>query len=406
MNRIASHYTARVNRITTVLLFWGALAAWAQSFPGRYTMKGPNGEATLTVTQGAAGMQGVLTLPGNQQIQLNGRVTNGVYGGTASAAGETEPFTARWNGAQLVLGLGANGAVQLTFTRVDGGAAPSAPVSPAAPVTMGAAEADASDLGFRFTPPAGWTAQRIPAGFAMQSTAKQGMILVLGHMERDINKLKQQAAEGLQDGGSTDLRPVGPPQMLNASTVGVDLAGTIEKQPAKARALAILSPYGGGALVISGAGSAVYSAEHPALADAVARSMRFVKVDASSAVGGWDRRLRGKLLHYFSRYSSGGTGGFSGYSEHNQLNLCADGTYLYRGSFNGAINVPGATATLGGDPNVTVGRWKIVSQASYAALELTAAGGGSSTWTLADDAGKTMLNGKRWLVDDKQPVCR
>lgn len=396
-----------MTRITTLVLLLAAVVAWAQSFAGRYTMQGQNGEATLTLTQGAAGaMQGVLTLPGNQQIQLSGRVVNGVYSGTATAAGETEPFTARWSGNLLALGLGANGAVQLSFTRADAPAAAApalaVPIAPAA----GASDMDAPDLGFRFTAPAGWVGQRVPAGFAMQSTSKQGMILVLGHTERDINKLKQQASEGLQDGASVDLRPLGAPQMVNASTVGVDLAGTIEKQPAKARALAILSPHGGGALVIAGAGSAVYTAEYAAIADAVAKSLRFQKVDASSAVTGWDRRLRGKLLHYFSSYSSGGGGGFSGYSEHNTLNLCADGTYLYKGNFSGAINVPGAAASMGGNPNVRVGRWRIVSQASYAALELTAAGGGASMMSLADEGGKTMMNGKRWMVDDKQPVCR
>ncbi|MFN7933996.1 MAG: hypothetical protein U0R19_11750 [Bryobacteraceae bacterium] len=384
------------------MLLWASVTLWAQSFAGRYTMQGPNGDATLTLTQAAGGaVQGTLVLPGNQQIQMSGRVTNGIYSGTATASGETEPFTARFNGNQLALALGANGAVQLSFTRADAPAP-----APAAPVAMGAAEADASDLGFRFTPPAGWNAQRVPAGFALQSTSKQGMILVLGHTERDINKLKQQASEGLQDGSSVDLRPLGPPQMINASTVGVDLSGTIQQQPAKARALAILSPHGGGALIIAGAGSAIYTAEYAALADAVARSLRFQKVDASSAITQWDRRLRGKLLHYFSRYSSGGGGGFSGTSEHNTLNLCADGTFLYRGDFNGAINVPGASATVGGNPNVNAGRWRIVPQASHAALELTSAAGGASVWTLADDAGKTMLNGKRWMVDDKQPVCR
>ena len=39
-------------------------------------------------------------------------------------------------------------------------------------------------------------------------------------------------------------------------------------------------------------------------------------------------------------------------------------------------------------------------------LVVTSAAGGASIWTLADDAGKTMLNGKRWMVDDKQPVCQ
>ncbi|MBL8179813.1 MAG: hypothetical protein JNK48_34355 [Bryobacterales bacterium] len=78
---------------------------------------------------------------------------------------------------------------------------------------------------------------------------------------------------------------------------------------------------------------------------------------------------------------------------------------MYRGDFSGAINVPGASATMGGNPNVTVGRWRIVGQGSQAALELTG-NGGASVLTLGDDAGKTMLNGKRWLVDDKPPVCR
>jgi len=266
-------------------------------------------------------------------------------------------------------------------------------------------EIDASEFGFRFTPPASWTASKIPIGYALTATKYQGMILLLPHAETDMNRLRQQAAEGLQDGSTTNLKPTGAVQSVNATTVGVDLAGTIDNQPAKARALAMLSPNGGGVVILVGSPAAVFTAEYAALADVVARTIKFTKLDASTAIQYWEKKLRGRPLHQFSRYSSTGGGSYAGYSEHNVLNLCADGTFAYQGDFSGAISVPGANASMANRGPKT-GTWKLVPQLSQAALELTTADGAKNLIALSADGTKTLLNGKQWLVDDKPAVCR
>jgi hypothetical protein len=125
------------------------------------------------------------------------------------------------------------------------------------------------------------------------------------------------------------------------------------------------------------------------------RSAQFQKIDSSAASNSWAGRLRGKKLHYFTRYNGGSGGGMAG---HKEIGLCSDGSFFFRGDFSASIYVPGATAGSNGRKS-NVGSWKVQGGVTPS-LVLLFEGGAQSTYTLTTQDSKTFLNGQRWLMED------
>jgi hypothetical protein len=382
-----------------------AVALAAQSYPGRYTAPAEGGDGVLTLRQtGSGAVEGSMVFPNGTVIQISAKITAEGLVGTGSSGADTGKFVARLSGNQLITNVDG---FPIVFSRQQAAAPdPPAPAQPAKPAQPSAAAREIHEAawGVRFTPPAGYQAQREQIWYLLKSSNREGGLVVMPHTSATLPDLKKIATEGFLIGEDTKLTPRGPVQQVNANTIAVDYAGTLEGQSAQARMVAVLSPHGGGAFVMATARTQQFTPEHAALAEAVARTFRFEKIDTTSVTGFWRQRLTGRKLQYFSRYSSSGVGGFSGYSEHKQLSLCSDGSFLFSGDFSGAINVPGASANLG-NRGGNAGSWKIVPQLKQAVLQLSFADGSKASYTLALEDGKTFLNGNRWYLDDKSD-CR
>ena len=111
----------------------------------------------------------------------------------------------------------------------------------------------------------------------------------------------------------------------------------------------------------------------------------------------WDQRLRGRKLYQFSSYSS--SYGSGGYNSQKTLLLSPNGTYTFHRSGSTAIYVTGATGTSASESGAQ-GRWRIYEQSGKAMLELVPTSGATEQIVLSSEAGKTFLNGNRWLVGD------
>ncbi len=382
-----------------MILILSAVAVAGQSYPGRYTAPAEAGEGVLTLQQTGSGViGGSLVFPNGTVVQISGKVTPDGLVGTGTIGADSGKFTARLSGNQLVTNVDG---FPIVFTRQQ--SAP-AQAEPAMRPQTAAREIHESAWGVRFTPPDGYQAHRDQIGYLFRSPNKEGGLVVMPHTSATLADLKKVALEGFLVGEETKLTPRGPIQQVNASTIAADYAGTLEGQPARARMIAVLSPHGGGAFAMATATTQQFTPEHAALAEAVARTFRFEKIDTTSVTGFWKQRLTGRKLQYFSRYSSSGVGGFSGYTENKQLSLCSDGSFLFSGDFSGAINVPGASANLG-NRGGNAGSWKIVPQLKQAVLQLNFADGSQASYTLGIEDGKTFLNGNRWYLDDKSD-CR
>jgi hypothetical protein len=268
--------------------------------------------------------------------------------------------------------------------------------------------------GVAYTVPSGWTAQPAEIGHVLTSPSHEGAILVFVHTTKDMAEAKRVNAEPFAYKNLINLSPIRPAEVVNATTLSVDLQGTMGDRAARARLLVLLSPHGGAGLAVLSASSiANFGPEYVSLGETVARSAKFEKTAAtapataaptgSSSVrpsdpgsSPWATRLRGKKLHYFTRYNGGSGGGMAG---HKQIGLCSDGSFFFRGDFSASIYVPGATAGTGNRES-NIGNWKVLAEGGNSVLLLSFEGGAQAKYSLSTQDTRTFLNGQRWLMED------
>ncbi|MCC6365030.1 MAG: hypothetical protein IT165_16055 [Bryobacterales bacterium] len=354
----------------------------ANPFSGRYVAKSQAGESILDLRPAGAGaVRGTLVLPNGNSARLTAMAEGNQMSGVLEDGKESLRFAAHANGEQLLLSVGG---LELSFTR-----------------QQGLQDVNDASLGFRFHTPDGFSALPGKIWYQLISPQTEARILVMRHTAGSIQEMKKLSAEGITYGQEIQLMPAGPATMLTPSTMALDLTGQIEGRPGKARLVVLQSPHGGGAMILAG-GSEGALREYTTLADAIAKTVQFQKFDVTPAMDFWTTRLKGKKLHYFSRYSSAGSSG--GYAEHKQMSLCADGSFHSQGDFSGSIDVPGASASMGRNSG-NAGKWKLAPNLDQVMLVLLFANGAEGRITLTDQGGKTFLNGQRWLLEPAQD-CR
>lgn len=343
-----------------VAALWGA-AAPAQTFSGRYLHRMSEGEMILTLEQSGVRVSGLLALPIGLTMQLAGSVEGGLARGVLRSESREAKFEARLTGAQLLLKLAAPDSEpeEYTFLRQGQEAALARPSGPAKPGGM----AGDPVLGFRFLPPAGWRAERVAVGFALVSDAQPGMALVLPHRVAKPEELRARVLEGMVEDEDTRMTVEGELEAPGPARVAANLAGKMDGQPARARVVGLLSPFGGGALIIASAPEAEYTAGHAGLADAIARSIEFFKPQAPRETPEWESRLRAKQLDS---------------PEGRRIGLCSNGSF---------VETAGVRLT---------GKWAVVSQGGLPALELAWPGGREETFLLTTDGARVFLEGAEW----------
>jgi len=374
----------RLHILAGTLLFalLSPAAFCAETFFGRYFANVQAGQSILDLRPAGTGaVRGSLVLPNGSSARLTATVEGNRMSGILEGGNESLRFTAQADGEQLQFSAGGS---ELSFTR-----------------QQGLRDVNDSSLGFRFHAPDGFAAVPDKIWYQLISPRTEARILVTRHAAGSIQEMKKLSAEGITYGEDLQLMPAGPATMLTQSTMVLDLTGQIEGRPGKARLVVLQSPHGGGAMILA-AGSEGTLREYTSLADAVAKTVQFQKVGATPAMDFWTNRLKGRKLHYFSRYSSGASSG--GYAEHKQMSLCADGSFHSQGDFSASIDVPGASAGMGRD-SANAGKWKLVPNLDQVMLVLVFANGPEGRITLADQDGKTLLNGRRWLLEPAQD-CR
>lgn len=160
--------------------------------------------------------------------------------------------------------------------------------------------------------PSGWKYNKSGESVLLGHDTIGGMILVLPHMDNNIQTIQGNMQAGLQDEGIA-LYPSDMPQTLEPNVVAAKYAGFFQGQQAEAYGIGFLSPHGGGAYII-----AVTSPEKadPRLWDAakeMVRTLEYVKADMSD------------LMHHFA-------GTWMSYSQYGQKAavLGADGSFSRR----------------------------------------------------------------------------
>ena len=265
-------------------------------------------------------------------------------------------------------------------------------------------------LGISFTLPDGWVGQETDEGMLVGHQTIAGLILLSTHEYTTLDELRNEATTGLQDGSGTSLNLAGPSRTLNDRTIEAHYTGTLQWQPAKAMALAVLNRQGSGVLMIAIATQQVYGDPLEKALRQIHTSLQFTKPDVGSLIAQWQNTLRGTRLTYMDSYTSGSSydGGIGGgYSSEARIDLCPQGYFQY--SSNSTVGVGGSGVSgYAGGRDQGAGTWEIQVRQGTPTLILQFYNQEEYSYALAYDGDKLLLNGKRYFITSSgeyAPYC-
>lgn len=247
--------------------------------------------------------------------------------------------------------------------------------------------------GVEFTIPKGWVGQETDAGYILGSHTEAGAIFLTTHQMTSVESLKQEAMNGFQEDGGTQLMIEGSPETLGQASIACVYSGTLQGQPVKAYAVGLVNPHGNGVTILSVTTPELFSERHRQLAQEIAGGMRFFKAEKAPIVDEWKQALTNARLTYMESYNTQG----GGYSDKIVIDLCATGAFRHSKRYQMGIDTGGAYAS---DHNASQGSgsWTVSQDgAGNPILELTFNDGQVQAYTLQYVDDKTLLNGTRYF---------
>lgn len=222
-------------------------------------------------------------------------------------------------------------------------------------------------LGISFTVPDTWAAYKTEIGYFIVSETEKGFVLIMQHGYNSNQELRNAAMEGIADESGTFLQPAENPEQYGTSGLSVNLNGYVEWQEAKAYAIALISPHGGGVTILTAVEPQTFSQSYINLVKSIAEGVQFTKPEIPPVVEQWKNSLTGMRLTYMHTYSSGTSGGFS---DKIVIDLCPNGTFSYSSSHNLSVDTGGAFGYNHGRDG-GAGGWDIISMNGQPALQLS-----------------------------------
>jgi hypothetical protein len=374
---------------------------------------------------------------GKMKLRLDGQ--GGRYQGQIQFQGQTFPVTAQSPDGRTLKGKFTSGANSFDFTgtlqgstlvfatggttyqlRSQGGA-PAAAANPlgggsgrATPVASGGSTSQPiaggnvvndPSMGVRFSVPPGWKHQKQQANYIMGHDTIPGMIILMPHNYNSIQEVAAAANEPLYQAQDGQLMVSGQPVTLAQNIIAADYSGHLQGNQAMGRIVGVVSPFGGGFLVMAGTTAQNYGPQYAQLAESVARSMNFSKPQLPPEAAMWKQKLTGQRLAFMKSGGSTDISGSYSWSDQKDIYLCSDGSFQASGQFSGALGTSNASAIMDPGKKTYAGQWAIVGQAGQPALQLRTHTGDVETFILSANGSQTFLDGKRWFVVEN-PVCR
>ena len=388
------------------------LGGGSDPFAGEFS----DGNMRLQLTGGRGLYQGQIHFQGqtfpasaerSDDRNLTGKFTSGTdsFEFTGSLQGGTLTFVTGGTTYQL---RKQGGAQKGAANPLGGGSAKSKPgasaAAPAQPIAGGSVVNDAS-MGVRFSVPPGWKHQKQQTVYIIGHDTTPGMVLIMPHTSNSIQEVAAAANEPLYQAQDGRLMVTSAPVTLASNMLAADYGGNIQGKEAKGRIVAVVSPYGGGFLILAGTDATTYGPQYAQMAEGIARSMSFSKPQAPPEAAMWKQKFSGMRVKYFKHGGSSDTGGAYSWSDERDIDLCSDGAFQSTGGFQGSLGTAGGSAIMNPGNRTTTGQWAIIGQAGQPALQLRHSNGNVETFVLSANGSQTLLDGVRWYVVEN-PTCR
>jgi len=262
-------------------------------------------------------------------------------------------------------------------------------------------QGDVGDIysGFKFATPEGWVVRKTPEGYLIGSHTKPGFIVVFLHGHNSMAQLYEGAQAGVHDAGNI-LTLASEIQSFETDGLAALYVGTMDGVKASAYSIGLLSPHGGGAVILTATKFELFDESYINLAQSIARSVVFFKPKAPPGLNVWTERLNQVRLTHLWRYGSSGAndGAYVGGGQKIVIDLCGQGyfNYLSQSDFSadGGLGTSGYTS----GNNKGKGAWEVTHRGQKPILRLKFHEGNIYEYVLSMQAGKVYLDDKQYII--------
>jgi len=218
-------------------------------------------------------------------------------------------------------------------------------------------------MGISFSAPAGWKAQKQGNAFWLGSDTLKGFILIMEHSYGTLDQMQEEASQGILDEASgIELIPSSVSEPFQKNGLAAEFRGVIQGMEARAYAVGLISPQGGGVTIIAAVEEASYSETYPRAVRQIASSVAFTAPRADNSLM---RYFAGKYYSY-----TGGSTITGGAGTERQVMLCPDGRYFDSSEFSASGQDWGGARQSG-----NAARWKIQGNKTQGTITLVFPGG-------------------------------
>jgi hypothetical protein len=284
--------------------------------------------------------------------------------------------------------------------------APQAPAPKSPAVTAPSAAVTDPGMNISFTPPPGWKASKQQDVYLLGSDQYKGFIVVMPHSYSSLDQMNAEAQEGIIDEGSgIQLLPASGFSRFGTNGLSAEFSGIVQGKNAKAYAIGLISPHGGGGVTIMAAvESGSYTSAYPRFVQSLASSLTFIKAQAGMAAPQGDASLMKYFAGKYYSYSSGTTIYGSAGTE-RQVMLCPNGLFFDSSEFNasgqGGVNWGGAQSAGG------AARWSIRGNKTRGIITIVRPNGRAEEipYQVTGEEGVILFNGIKFAYAGA-PECR
>ena len=267
---------------------------------------------------------------------------------------------------------------------------------------------DFPELGVSFDIPSGWTGQQMEGFIIMGHQTIPGLIIVSDNKSQSSTELKNLAEQGIYDQG-VSLQAASAFEIKEENRVEGMYQGIFDGAQVKCYAIGLINGLGSGMNILILTTPELFSEQHKQVANKLASSVKFFQAKETNQTTEWKKYLVGRRLTYMS--TSGGSdysGGYSGTSTKEHIDLCSNGQFYYYYNSHSSFNAGDGAGDLAGfgyadakDDNM--GQYRIYSVGNTTYLELTFQNGNVSEYVVSTNSDQhTLLNGTRYFVVDNE----
>lgn len=422
---------SKILRVIVLSCFFCAALVFGQNYSGTYVSSYQGVTATLVLLQDAQGkITGTLSSTNGKgaQFRIEGTLEEGRAVGLCHSEDGTVYFEAELHGDKLrfsMFDVGENNnpdyskAKNLEFVRQGAGtkAAQAGGTSSAQPpanppqnqaqgtqqLKGGAKAINDPQMGISFTPPAGWKAQKQASGYLLGSDTYRGLIIIMPHNYSSLQQMNAEAQEGIVDEGSgIQLQPVSGFQTVGKNGLAGEFSGMFQGQIARAFAIGLISPSGGGVTIMAAVESGSYTKDYPRFVQTLAAGLSFIKAQPQGqGQGPGDSSLMNYFAGKYYSYSSGSTIS-GGAGTERQLMLCPNGQFYDSYEFSASGSDWGGANSRQG-----AARWRIQGSKSQGIITIIRPDGRTEQvpYQVTGEDGVIFFNGIKFAYAGA-PECR